>query len=31
MSGMFNGCRSLKKLNLNNFDTSNVINIDGMF
>ena len=28
---MFSGCSSLKKLNLNNFNTNNVINMSGMF
>ena len=28
---MFSGCSSLKKLNLSNFNTVNVINMSGMF
>ena len=28
---MFKDCSSLKKLNLNNFNTSNVINMNSMF
>ena len=28
---MFKGCSSLKELNLNNFNTNNVINMYGMF
>ena len=31
MSGMFNGCSSLRELNLNNFNTNNVSNIYRMF
>ena len=31
MSWMFNGCSSLKELNLNNFNTNNVTNMSGMF
>ena len=31
MSGMFYGCSSLKKLNLNNFNTNNVTNMSNMF
>ena len=31
MSGMVNQCSSLKKLNLNNFNTNNVTNMSGMF
>ena len=31
MSGMFFGCSSLKELNLNNFNTNNVTNMNGMF
>jgi len=31
MSGMFNGCSSLKELNLSNFNTYNVTNMSGMF
>ena len=31
MNGMFNGCSSLKELNLNNFNTINVTNMSGMF
>ena len=27
MSGMFDGCSSLKELNLNNFNTNNVTNM----
>ena len=30
MSGMFDGCSSLKELNLNNFNTNNVTNLDCM-
>ena len=28
---MFNNCSSLKELNLSNFNTYNVINMEGMF
>ena len=28
---MFSGCSSLKELNLNNFNTNKVINMEGMF
>ena len=28
---MFSGCLSLKEINLSNFNTNNVINMDGMF
>ena len=31
MSFMFCGCSSLKELNLNNFNTNNVINMRRMF
>ena len=31
MNGIFCGCSSLKELNLNNFNTNNVIYMDGMF
>ena len=31
MRGMFRGCRSLKELNLNNFNTNNVTNMSCMF
>ena len=31
MSLMFSFCSSLKELNLNNFNTNNVINMVGMF
>ena len=31
MSGMFNGCSSLKELNLNNFNTNNITIMFGMF
>ena len=31
MSGMFYECSSLKELNLSNFNTSNVVNMSGMF
>ena len=31
MSGMFYRCSSLKKLNLNNFNTNNVTNMNHMF
>ena len=31
MSNMFSECSSLKELNLNNFNTSNVTNMRGMF
>ena len=31
MSDMFNGCSSLKELNLNNFNTNNVIDMSYMF
>ena len=31
MSDMFNGCSSLKELNLNNFNTDNVTNMSHMF
>jgi len=31
MSYMFNFCNSLVKLDINNFKTSNVINMSGMF
>ena len=31
MNCMFNGCSSLKKLNLNNFNTNNVTDMRGMF
>ena len=31
MSGMFEGCSSLKELNLNNFNTNNVTNMRDMF
>ena len=31
MSFMFNGCSSLKELNLSNFNTNNVINMNHMF
>ena len=31
MYGMFEGCSSLKELNLNNFNTSNVFNMCCMF
>ena len=31
MSEMFNGCSSLKELNLSNFNTNNVTYMEGMF
>ena len=31
MSEMFKNCRSLKELNLNNFNTNNITNINNMF
>ena len=31
MSGMFDGCSSLKELNLINFNTNNVTVMSGMF
>ena len=31
MSGMFYGCSSLKELNLNNFNTNNVTDMNYMF
>ena len=31
MSYMFDGCSSLKELNLNNFNTNNVTDMSGMF
>ena len=31
MRYMFNGCSSLKELNLSNFNTNNVTNMRGMF
>ena len=31
MSDMFNGCSSLKELNLNNINTNNVTNMHSMF
>jgi len=31
MSGMFDRCSSLKELNLNNFNTNNVVDMSGMF
>ena len=31
MSDMFNGCYSLEELNISNFNTDNVTNMDGMF
>ena len=31
MGSMFNGCSSLKELNLSNFKTNNVTNMSGMF
>ena len=31
MSCMFSGCLSLKELNLNNFNTNNLTNMNGMF
>ena len=31
MIGMFSGCSSLKELNLNNFNTNNVIDMSSMF
>ena len=31
MSHMFNGCSSLKELNLNNFNTNNVTNMSNIF
>ena len=31
MNWMFNGCSSLKELNLNNFNTNNVTNMGNMF
>ena len=31
MNGMFSGCSSLEKLNLNNFNTNNVYNLSYMF
>ena len=31
MSYMFSGCSSLKELNINNFNTINVNNMEGMF
>ena len=31
MNLMFCGCSSLKELNLNNFNTNNVTNMEGMF
>ena len=31
MSGMFAGCSQLTSLNVSNFDTSNVTNMDFMF
>ena len=31
MSSMFSGCSSLKELNLNNFITNKVANMNGMF
>ena len=31
MGGMFDGCSSLKELNLSNFNTNNVIDMRGMF
>ena len=31
MSWMFRGCSSLKELNLNNFNSNNVINMECMF
>ena len=31
MGGMFYGCSSLKELNLSNFNTNNVINMECMF
>ena len=31
MSSMFNGCSSLKELNLNNFNTNNVTDMKFMF
>ena len=31
MNGIFSYCSSLKKLNLNNFNTTNVTNMGGMF
>ena len=31
MDNMFNGCSSLKELNFINFNTNNIIEINGMF
>ena len=31
MSRMFEGCSSLKEINLNKFNTNNAINMNGMF
>ena len=31
MSVMFCGCSSLEELNINNFNTNNVINMDSIF
>ena len=31
MGGMFYKCSSLKELNLNNFNTNNVTDMEGMF
>ena len=31
MYGMLRGCSSLKELNINNFNTNNVIDMSGMF
>ena len=31
MNNMFNGCKSLKELNISKFNTNNVINMKSMF